>query len=87
MITLLRALVAVIVGFFRLFRRVTQAIVVVPLSTDELTAAAVDPDASEKPSTDRKTSALPLCPEPPSQPPRRRATASSVTVASARAEC
>ena len=53
-ITLSSALGVVIVGFLRLFRRVTQAKVVVPVSMDELTVAG------EKPSTDRKVNALPL---------------------------
>ena len=85
-ITLSSAVPTVTVGFLRLFRSVTQAVVVVPVSMDELTVAVVPPAVSEKPSTVRKTNALPLWPEPPSQAPRRVAMARTVTLWRTRAD-
>jgi hypothetical protein len=62
MTTLSSAVDDVIVGFFRLFRRVAQAMVVVPVSMDDsmvpVLVAALVPVPIE--STDRKTNALPL---------------------------
>src|SRR4029077_5012167 len=68
---------AVTVGFLRLLRRVTHAIVVVPWTVDDGTLETMgDPvGLREKPSTLKNVNALPLCPDPPSQAARRAATA------------
>jgi hypothetical protein len=71
MITLSSGLGAVIVGFLRLLRRVTQATVVVVWVVEEVTLETIAVPSVENPSTVMKTNALPLCPEPPSQPARR----------------
>jgi hypothetical protein len=50
----------VTVGFLRLLRRVTQAVVVVDWAVDDGTLETIAPPLREKPSTVRKTNALPL---------------------------
>lgn len=51
---------AVTVGFLRLLRRVTQAVVVVPGAVDDGTLETKLPGVSEKPSTVKNVNALPL---------------------------
>ncbi len=65
----------VMVGFFALFRRITQALVVDTWLVDALTVEVIAPDVTKKPSTLRKENAPPLWPEPPSHAPRNVATA------------
>src|SRR5262249_28541272 len=66
---------AVTVGFLRLLRRVTQAVVDVPREVNEGTLDTKFPGVSERPSTVRNVNAPPLWPEPPSQPASRAAIA------------
>src|SRR5262245_65927832 len=77
MITLSSVVVPETVGFLRLFRRVTQTIVEVAVSIDELTVAVNDPGVREKPTTDRKTKAPPLWLDPPPSQATRSATTAS----------
>jgi hypothetical protein len=81
------ALGMVTVGFLRLLRRVTHAVVVVPATVDDgMLETMGDPVVlSENPSTDKNVNALPLCPDPPSQAARRVTMASVMTAWQARA--